>query len=93
MHESIYVYVSQDRLFMLGPEITLNFSSVWQENPSLLNPYDIISDVINDITTTPKIYISWGILFHDIQHGYVSKSMHQFASGLYADPQVNISAL
>ena len=55
------IYVSQDKLFMLGPEITLSFSSVCWENPSLLHPYDIISDVINDITTTPRIYISWSI--------------------------------
>ena len=54
---------------MLDPEITLCFSSVWQENPSLLNPYDFISDIINDITTTPKSYINWSIWFHDTQHG------------------------
>ena len=31
-----------------------------RKNPSLLDPYDIISDVINEITSTPKIYILAG---------------------------------
>ena len=38
-------------------------------NPSLLNLCDVISDVIGDIISTPKCYISRSIEFYDIQQG------------------------
>ena len=38
------------------------------KNPSLLNPYDVMHDVVNDIMTSPKTYKRQSIWFHDIQH-------------------------
>ena len=38
---------------------------IWWESPSLLDPYD----VIDDIMTQPKTYKRWSALFLDIQHG------------------------
>ena len=85
--------MSQDGLCLVNLQDTSSFGYVQWENPSLLNPYDIISDIIDDVTSTPKSYISRSIEFYDIQHGQVSKSIHLIASGLWTDPQVNISLL
>ena len=63
---------------------------IWWESPSLLNPYDFMCDIIVDITTNPKTYKRWSSLLVDIQNGENSDSIHQFASGLCADPPVNI---
>ena len=60
--------VLQDGLFMVNLVIIFSFSIVEWESPSLPDPYDVISDVITDINTTPKSYISWSIWIHDIQH-------------------------
>ena len=63
---------------------------IWQENPSLSDPYDIIHDIIYDSTSHPKTYKRQHTLFFGTQHGYPSVSTHQFGSGLCTDPQVNL---
>ena len=54
---------------MVNSGIILSFSYFYKENPLVFNPYDVISDIINDITTPLKSYISWSIRFYGIQHG------------------------
>ena len=61
--------MSQDEWYLANLWNISNFSYVQWENPSLLNPYDIISDVIDDITSTPNSYLSRSTEFYNIQHG------------------------
>ena len=60
-------------------------NGVWQENLSILDLDDIISDVTNDvmddIICSLKSYIRGGIRFHGTQHSMISLSIHQFGSG------------
>ena len=55
-HLPAYMYMLQDEWTMLDIEAILSlFGTLW-ENPSLLNPYNVMCDIINDIMTSPKIY-------------------------------------
>ena len=38
------------------------------KNPLLLDPYDIIGNIIDDVISTLKSYISGSTEFFDIQH-------------------------
>ena len=45
-----------------------SFSYIQPENPSLLNPYDIFGNIIDDVISTAESYISRSAEFHHIQH-------------------------
>ena len=63
---SLYcINVSHDEWCLVDLQDISSFSYILWENPSLLNPYDIIGDIIS----THKCYISRSIEFYDIQHG------------------------
>ena len=63
------IQMLQDEYYILNTGAIFEFlvDTLW-ENSSLLNPYDVMCDIINDVMTSPKTYKRQSTLFPDIQH-------------------------
>ena len=53
----------------------------------MLDPHDVIDDIIDDVIHSLKSYINGHAEFFGTQHSLISMSIHWFVRGLCTDPQ------